>query len=59
MAKHGFAMCLLGARWTFLSPTHDCQQHQAAGPEIVAARVKWDESRRSKRRAANERDATP
>lgn len=41
MAKHGFAVCALGPKWHFLSPTHTCQRHQQASPEVVAKRGKW------------------
>jgi hypothetical protein len=46
IAKHGFAVCSLGARWTFLALHHSCQQHQAASAEVTEARIKWNERRR-------------
>ena len=41
MAAQGFALCKLGALWTYLAPHHTCPQHQAAAREVAAARRVW------------------
>jgi hypothetical protein len=45
MARHGFALCLLGPRWEFLPPQHTCPRFSPASEEIQAARKVWNERR--------------
>lgn len=42
MARHGFAVCTKGQRWTFLPPQHPaCGQHKPVDGEALALREKW------------------
>lgn len=41
MASRGFALCALGALWTYLGPSHTCPQHKAAQADVVQKRSEW------------------
>jgi hypothetical protein len=41
MAKQGFALCLKGPAYVFLSPRNVCPKHEPAPAGAEAARVAW------------------